>query len=141
MNRLAMLSVLLMALLLVVGCTKQVTPQAQPTPAPLQGAAVADTNSAAETSQLADTGVSILGAEGFNPSEVTVKRGTYVQWKNDDPKGKAVVVQVQKGKTPAIFNSNLLKRGDTFEHYFDEVATYTFWTEGYGVRGTITVQE
>ena len=127
-------------LLLVVGCSKGSSgTQPATAPSPLQGAVTADTTGDYDQSET--LGVSIVGAQGFTPEVVTVRIGNYVQWKNEDPKSKAVVLTFQKGTTRQLFNSNLLKVGDTYEHYFDEVGTYSYWTTGYGVKGTVEVTE
>ena len=126
-------------LLLVVSCSKGNDTQPGTTPSPLSGAVTADTTADEDSGET--LGVSIVGAQGFTPDTVTVEIGNYVQWKNEDPKNKQVVLTFQKDETRQMFNSNLLKVGDTYERYFDEVGTYTYWTTGYGVKGTVEVTE
>src|SRR3989344_9700130 len=102
-------------LLLVVSCSKGNDTQPGTTPSPLSGAVTADTTADEDSGET--LGVSIVGAQGFTPDTGTVEIGNYVQWKNEDPKNKQVVLTFQKDETRQMFNSNLLKVGDTYEHY------------------------
>ena len=137
MNKYVIVSILALMVLLV-SCSKDgATTAAQPSP--LTGAVTTDTT--VENDESETLGVSIVGAQGFTPEVVEVEVGNYVQWKNEDPKNKQLVLTFQKDGSRQLWNSNLLKVGDTYEHYFGEVGTYTYWTTGYGVKGKVEVTE
>lgn len=82
--------------------------------------------------------IRILGKQGFDIEELTVKKGSTITWINEDPKEEDIVVTFQKGRT--FINSDIMPPGGMYEHTFDEVGTYDYWTLAYGVRAKIIVE-
>ena len=73
-------------------------------------------NSTAQSNTGANT-VSILNF-AFNPSTLTVSKGTTVTWTNEDSAEHEI-----KSDT---FGSSLLSKGATFSHTFDQTGTFNY---------------
>jgi len=138
----------LFLILLIAGCQQQATPTApEPT-----GQVVADEPRTPTTEEKTTEGVkeeakegapegadvSILGKGGFDPAELTVKKGTLVVFMNNDPKSKDALLTFQVGRK--FINSDIIKPGEKYEQLFDEEGTYEYWTIGYGVKGKVIVE-
>ena len=132
--------VLLVLLLLVVGCrSESPSTNSQPTNVPAQNANVdVPTTDAGQTSTEGE--IKVLGNAGFDPAETRVSVGQIVVWKNEDPKGKGVVINVRKGMSVPVTTSDLVKPGETYRQYMGEAGEYTFWTVGYGKYGKLVVE-
>ena len=86
--------------------------------------------------------IKILGKSGFDPAEISIKRGDTLIWLNEDTKN--MVLNIKKGTKPAwakVVASDLIKKGESYERTFDEAGDYEYWTIAYGVIGKITVTE
>lgn len=142
--------ILSLVLFLVIGCQQQVPsadaeqssseqPAEQPAEASseIQGAAVAET--AKTTPAIVMKKVSILGKEGFEPAELSLKTGDSLVWANED--AKSMVLTFQKDKGRDISNSELILPEATYSRSFDEPGTYEYWTTAYGVKGKVIVEE
>lgn len=133
----------LFLILLIAGCQQPATITPEPT-----GQAIVPETAPAETveeeteevEEEAPTGadVSILGKEGFDPEEITVKEGATIVFMNNDPNGKDAVLTFQKGRK--FINSDKIKAGEKYEQVFDAAGTYDYWTVQYGVKGKIVVE-
>lgn len=102
-----------LAILLLIGCAQTtVTPtETAPPTAPAEEPVVEEP--AEVTPEVAE--VEIL-VRGFDPEEVTVKKGTTVRWINTAAGTKIVTIE---GKS-----SDRLESGDTYEKTFEEVGEY-----------------
>jgi len=107
-----------LAIILLVGCAQteptvtqeEELPEAEtPTTIPQEMPDVQETPKAAASE------IEILVA-GFDPEELTVKKGTTVKWINTAPATKVITVD---GKS-----SGNLASGTTYEHTFDKAGTY-----------------
>jgi plastocyanin len=146
----------LLLVLLVVGCTTQEQPveevNTEETVAETAEQPVETTETTAEVTTSGSTEVSLYGQEGFDPMELKVSVGTTVYFVNraaenieaadidEDTKGKSLVLTFQKDGSRVMFNSQLIKFGDTYSHTFDEAGNYEYWTQGYGTKGLIVVE-
>jgi plastocyanin len=140
----------LFLILLLVGCQQQAPPVQEPvetleeeTPTePVEETAVVEEGTAEEAADMeTEVGVgdvSILGKEGFDPEEITVKKGDAVVFTNNDPNGKDAVLTFQLGRK--FINSNQIKAGEQYEQIFEEAGTYDYWTVNYGIKGKIIVE-
>jgi plastocyanin len=63
----------------------------------------------------------------FIPLNLEAIRGTTVIWQNEDNIGHTVQSQDDKGKIIPLFNSNVLKTGDTFSYKFDKPGVYHYF--------------
>ena len=54
----------------------------------------------------------------FEPAEVSIKKGTYVKWTNEDSAPHTVKF--------ADFQSEQIPQGGTYEHLFDTAGTYEY---------------
>jgi len=120
MNKLLIMALIVMVVLLS-GCTynPQETPQEQQaTPAP----AVTQTATASETMSKEGTiaqevSIDIKGF-AFNPSTITIKKGTTVIWTQQDSTLHTV--------TGTGLKSGNLAKGQTFSHTFNDVGTFDY---------------
>lgn len=144
----------LFLILLVVGCQQQATTSTEspPTgqvitpaeteevPTEIEVPAETEAEEPTETVKeaLAGGDVSILGKEGFDPAEITVKEGSTVVFTNNDPKGKSLVLTFQIGRK--FIASGKIEAGKKYEQVFDEKGTYDYWTITYGVKGKVVVE-
>ena len=87
--------------------------------------------------------VSILGKEGFTPSELTIQAGDSITWANADPRKKDVVLTFEKqGVTMGKFSSSsIIPAGKEETIIFSDLGTYVYWTTGYGIKGKLTVEQ
>lgn len=90
---------------------------------------------------LIPNGNSALANTGFFlPLNLEVIRGTTVIWQNDDNIGHTVQSQDSKGNVISMFNSNVLKTGDTFSYKFDKPGVYHYFCTIHPWRiGIVTV--
>lgn len=84
-------------------------------------------------SQLANTGF-------FFPLNLEVVRGTTVTWQNQDDIQHTIQSQDANGHIISLFNSGLLKTGDTFSYKFDKPGVYHYFCTIHPWRiGIVTV--
>lgn len=84
--------------------------------------------------------VTILGADGFSPSNISIKVGDSITWKNEDQREKLIVLTFQRGREKnQFFSSPALWPGEEWEHTFWEVGEYNYWTTQYGAEGKVAV--
>ncbi len=149
MKKYILLCVLMMAALVVVGCTK--APVVEETAAPVQPVETAEETSvediepsiiswsdSEETVEALSGEIEILGAEGFSPEEASVKVDEEVVFINK--MNKNAVLTFQKDGTKKFTNSGLIKTGATYSHAFSEAGTYNYWDVGYGIEGKLVVE-
>ncbi len=85
--------------------------------------------------QSGDGGVEIKGFE-FKPDPLKVKAGTKVTWTNED---SATHTATSK-EGPAEFDSNNMKKGDSFSYTFEKSGTYEYICEIHtNMKATVTV--
>jgi len=133
---------IILALLVIAGC-KQPTDEATGS-VPIQPLVSPSPTSDDNLQKTSTNQVSILGKEGFDPAEVTIKKGDKLVWTNDDIQKKAMVLNLKKGTKPTwsrVEVSGLIKLGETYQRTFDEAGDYEYWTTAYGVFGKIKVTE
>lgn len=76
----------------------------------------------------------------FLPLNLEVTRGTTVTWQNQDDIGHTIQSQDAHGKINSLFNSGLLKTGDTFSYKFDKPGVYHYFCTIHPWRiGIVTV--
>jgi len=76
----------------------------------------------------------------FLPLNLEVIRGTTVTWQNQDDMGHTIQSQDSHGKIISLFNSGLLKTGDTFSYKFDKPGVYHYFCTIHPWRiGIVTV--
>ncbi|TSA18529.1 MAG: hypothetical protein D4R72_01875 [Nitrosopumilales archaeon] len=90
---------------------------------------------------LIPNGNSALANTGFFlPLNLEVVRGTTVIWQNEDNIGHTIQSQDNKGNIISMFNSNVLKTGDTFSYKFDKPGMYHYFCTIHPWRiGIVTV--
>lgn len=90
---------------------------------------------------LIPNGNSALANTGFFlPLNLEVIRGTTVVWQNEDNIGHTIQSQDNKGNIISMFNSNVLKTGDTFSYKFDKPGVYHYFCTIHPWRiGIVTV--
>jgi hypothetical protein len=64
--------------------------------------------------------------EEFVPQNISIFRGTIVQWTNLDNVNHTVQSQDGEGNIIGVFNSDVLKPGDKFEVTFDEIGSFDY---------------
>ncbi len=76
-----------------------------------------------------------MGNLAFNPSSITIDKGTKVTWTNKDAVSHSVV---EKG---GKFDSGLFGKGASFDYGFNESGTYSYYCGIHpGMTGTVTVK-
>jgi plastocyanin len=76
----------------------------------------------------------------FLPLNLEVTRGTTVTWQNQDDIRHDVQSQDSQGNIIPLFNSGLLKTGDTFSYKFDKPGVYHYFCTIHPWRiGVVTV--
>lgn len=87
----------------------------------------------------------------FTPSKLTVKKGTTVTWREDEPithtvtSGKVIGIDpttsLRTGQTPdGMFDKKLSKPGDTFSYTFNTPGEYSYFCSiHFGMNATVTV--
>jgi len=90
---------------------------------------------------LIPNGNSALANTGFFiPLNLEAIRGTTVVWHNEDNIDHTVQSQDDKGNIIPLFNSNVLKTGDTFSYKFDKPGVYHYFCTIHPWRiGIVTV--
>jgi plastocyanin len=132
----------ILALVLVVGCQSVVDAPEETEMEEVVEDIVEETvdEEVANEQQMVVAGeIQVLGKEGFSPESSSASVGDTVNFVNADPteKGFSLVIDPSKGPTTT---SNLVKAGEMYSLTFEETGTYDFWTVGYGVRGSVTVE-
>lgn len=84
--------------------------------------------------------VRILGKEGIDPEELSVKAGTKVEFVNEDPDKKVIVLVFQKLGTRNFVNSDHMEPSQTYEHTFEEPGVYEYWSLAYGIHAKVIVE-
>ena len=80
------------------------------------------------------------GQKYFDPSEISVKSGTTVVWTNADSVSHTVTSGDPNAGPSGIFDSNLIKPGNTFTHRFDSVGTTPYFCSVHPwMTGKVTV--
>jgi plastocyanin len=76
----------------------------------------------------------------FVPLNLEVIRGTTVTWQNQDDIGHTIQSQDSQGHIISLFNSGLLKTGNTFSYKFDKPGVYHYFCTIHPWRiGTVTI--
>lgn len=76
----------------------------------------------------------------YIPINLQVTSGTTVIWKNEDNLGHTVQSQDEKGNLISLFNSGIIRTGESFEHKFTESGEYHYFCSVHPWRvGVITV--
>ena len=119
----------------VSGCPSTTLAQTESTAASNMNTTVAtfsqDTSSTVTTAQSAN--VVLIENHSFNPASLTIKVGDSVTWTNRDSASHNVIF--------ADFESDLLKKEDSFTHTFDTAGTFTYICGPHPyMEGTIEVQ-
>lgn len=113
MKKTLILLPIIAATVFLSGCSLYGTPS-QPTSTPN---APANVNSQTQTAPAASNAINIQNF-AFNPSILTVKKGTTVTWTNND----GATHQIKS----ATFNSSPLSKGQTFSFTFNDVGTFDY---------------
>ena len=93
-----------------------------------------------------DTQATVVIENGtFNPRNLTVKSGTTVVWKVNEPSGKYMVTSNKSGNQEGyFFMSDDLVNGQTFSYTFHGNGTYDYYDmdnmDNMNLTGTIIVQ-
>lgn len=82
-----------------------------------------------------------IGDNFFNPTNLTISRGTTVDWTNNGNLPHTATSGTPTSLTGAIFDSPTLNRGNLFSFRFSESGTFQYFCRVHGSRqsGTITV--
>ncbi|MBI2573400.1 hypothetical protein HYV86_06050 [Candidatus Woesearchaeota archaeon] len=92
--------------------------------------------------QSQDHRVEILGKEGYDVTDLTIRKDDAVVWFNNDPTEKRMVITIKSmDNVDALIAGKLFAYGEEWTHTFTQAGEYQFWTEAYGKKGTITVEE
>ncbi|MDT4917182.1 MAG: hypothetical protein QOH89_1882 [Pseudonocardiales bacterium] len=87
----------------------------------------------------------------FNPGDITVKAGTEVTWRNDEPithtvtsgevTGLDKTTGLRTGQKPdGLFDEKLSGNGDTFSYTFTKAGTYSYYCDiHFGMNAKIIV--
>lgn len=77
----------------------------------------------------------------YIPLNLEIKRGTTVQWINEDNFAHTVQSQDEFGKATSLFSSSILQTGEIFSHTFDDAGTYNYFCTFHPWRvGVVTVR-
>ena len=94
--------------------------------------------SASESIPADPNSISIKGF-AFNPSKLTIKKGTKVTWTNNDDARHDIT---PTGGANDFVASKLLSQGESYEFTFNTVGTYTYKCSPHPyMKGTIEVTE
>ena len=79
---------------------------------------------------------------GFNPSELTIEKGTIVKWVNNDTTTHTVTSGEPGDDTiGTAFDSSYMSEGDVYLHKFNSKKTYEYYCTFYPfMKGKITVK-
>jgi plastocyanin len=137
MKRKLIILLILVSVFLAIGCTGKNSGQS-PTPT-TPATTTAQTNltaNSAETPSNSTGGNTIeVKMEGFafNPDSVTISPGDTVKWTNMDSAGHDV--------SGSEFKSNMLQKGDSYEHQFPKSGTYDYVCSVHpNMKGTVIVK-
>lgn len=100
-----------------------------------------------------DGGATVISLKSlmFHPSDLTVKVGTKVTWRNDEPITHTVTSGTVTGldkssglrsgqKPNGLFNATLKGNGDSFSYTFDKAGTYGYYCSiHFGMNSKIIV--
>lgn len=144
MKKIALFSIVIIALLLIVGCQQKVVEEDKISEIEEKQESEPVEKTSTENSVVEETiktvtygsEIEILGKKGFDPSELSVSESSSINFVNNAP--KPVVLIFKNG--PRSSSSPTIKSGDSYEHVFEETGTYDYWTVGYGVKGKIVVE-
>lgn len=140
---LLMIVALVVAPLLVAGCTSTSNPSPSPSSATMNVTTTSATSSASPiartstTSPSASPGAQVVTIPGFSfqPSTLTIQTGTSVTWRNDASVAHQIV------SNTGAFSSSVLNPGDSYTHQFSQPGTYAYHCGIHPfMTGTITVQ-
>jgi plastocyanin len=131
----ATMAVLVVTLLFVYGCAQSsipVKPQQAPQPMPPIAAPASAQQSPAEPQSTEDIQIKEFS---FNPSSITVQKGTIVTWIQMDS------VQHTITSDDGAFESSPLAKGESWSFTFNTPGTYTYHCSPHpGMKGEIIVQ-
>jgi len=83
----------------------------------------------------------LISGNAFNPSSVTVKKGSIVTWINMDFAQHTVTSGTHEQKA-GLFDSGLLRHMDSFSFTFNETGTYQYHCDPHPwMNGTVIVEE
>jgi plastocyanin len=134
------LVLLLVMMVLISGCTygprTEVSSQPTTTPMPPTTPTEMITSTATSTATVTSVPVAIeIKNFAFNPSTITIPKGTTVIWTQNDSVPHTVTTSVGKG-----FDSGTLNPGDTFSWTFNDVGTFSYGCSIHpNMMGTIIV--
>jgi plastocyanin len=133
------LALVVLVALLVAGCSSS-------------GSASSSTSSTPATSAGSNSGSSVtLKSLMFMPEVLTIKVGTKVTWRNDEPithtvtSGRVTGLDktsgLRTGQQPdGVFNARLKGKGDTFSHTFTAPGTYSYYCDiHFGMNAKVVV--
>lgn len=124
---LVVLVLLVAAPLLIAGCTSPSNPSPSPS--------VATQNVRATAATTVTSNMVVILDFSFQPSSLTIQRGTSVTWRNDAPTAHLV-----NSYTNDFISPNL-NPGETYTHTFDQPGTYPYLCPTHPfMNGSITVQ-
>jgi hypothetical protein len=83
--------------------------------------------------------VQVLGKHGFDLKGYIANKNQEILFTNQDPKQKDMVLTFQRDKSREIFNSPIIKAGQSYSYTFDKEGDYEFWTIGYGVKSKLNI--
>jgi plastocyanin len=136
--------VVMVAPLLIAGCTTPSNPS--PSPAAPTATVSANTTAARTATTAAATSNAtpsasptsqtvVISGFSFEPSAMTIQRGTSVVWRNDAAVSHQIVSDTN------AFSSPVLTPGTSYTHVFDQPGTYPYHCGIHPfMTGTITVQ-
>jgi plastocyanin len=100
----------------------------------------AQTDTGASTEGTAKVAVGLKDI-AFNPANITLSKGTTVQWTNDDSAGHDVTKTEGPGPDFKSGAAGAMAKGDTFEHTFDTVGEIDYvCTVHSNMKGKIIVR-
>ena len=77
----------------------------------------------------------------YVPLNLEIRKGTIAQWINEDNFSHTISSQNEFGKAISLFNSPVLKTGETFSHTFEEPGVYNYFCTLHPWRiGVVTVR-
>jgi plastocyanin len=141
---LLMIVALVVAPLLVAGCTSTSNPSPSPSPATVNVTTTSATSSVSQTARTSTTSpsaspgaqtITISSSFFFQPSALTIQGGASVTWRNDASVAHQIV------SNTGAFSSSVLNPGDSYTHQFSQPGTYAYHCGIHPfMTGTITVQ-
>jgi plastocyanin len=130
------LLILCTALMLTAACTTQ-----QPAPVEVKGAGLTVTTSPQTIAHAGGPGATVpvrMKENSFDPSFLTIKKGTTVTWTNEDSVAHTVTYT---GAGDKKFDSGNLAKGNSFSNTFNEPGRFIYACTQHGsMAGTIVVE-